>query len=598
MRRPVLAGLCVLLAALALGAAPARAERALITTSAVKTGVFPPGEIEDACGVALLGANIYVSDYYHRRVIAFKPNGDYLSEIVTEPIDGPCGLATGPGGTLYVNYWHRSVVRLLPSELSFDTAHSTGVAVDQVGGRVYVDDRTYVAVYEPSGAQVMDPSEPSKPLQIGLSTLGDAYGVALSGAKVYVADAADNAVKVYEPASDPLNPVATITGPFGGFTSLVDASLAVDATNGHLLVVDNLQPGFTHPEAALQEFDSAGTYLGRASSKIVDGQPSGLAFSGNNLYATSGNDEEARVLQFGPYTLSSFSGSGSGAGGAGSASSGGEGAAAASPGETTDQAPPGGPASSAAARRRTKAKRPRASASEVVQRGRLRVAFKAAFTPHTLPRGSTAPIRVSVGAGISSADGADPPRLRRITIAINREGRFDPTGLPVCHLADIEPATTANALAACRDSLVGQGRFEAKVRLGRQSPFPSGGKLYAFNARLHGHPAILAHVYGTDPVPTSYTLPFEVGKAKGTFGLVLRASLPQVTGNSGIITGLSLGLGRSFTYRGKRHSYLSAGCPAPKGFPGALFPFARAKLSFAGGKNVSATLTRSCKVRG
>jgi hypothetical protein len=368
-------------------------------------------------------------------------------------------------------------------------------------------------------------------------------------------------------------------------------------------VVDNLQPGFTHPEAAIQEFDSAGAYLGRASSKVVDGEPSGLAFSGNNLYATSGNDEEARVFQFGPYTLSSLVAPGPGGGGSASpeggvpASPGGGETASASPGGATDQALPAERASSATARRRARGKRPQANASEVVQRGRLRVAFKAAFTPHALPRKGSAPVRLSVGAQISSADGGEAPQLRRIAIAINREGRFDPTGLPVCHIAEIEPATTENALAACRGSLVGRGTFSAKVGLSRQSPFPSQGTIYAFNGRLHGRPAILAHVYGTEPVPTSYTLPFEVGKTGGTFGLVLRASLPGVTGNAAHITGISLDLGRNFTYRGKRHSYLSAGCPAPKGFPGALFPLARAKLDFAGGKNISTTLTRSCKAR-
>jgi DNA-binding beta-propeller fold protein YncE len=593
-RGRVLAGVCALLATLALGAAPARAERPLISSNAVKTSQFPPGQIEDACGVAVSAGAIYISDYYHRRVIAFNPTSrEYLSEIATEPIDGPCGLATGPGGTLYVNHWHRSVVRLLPTELSFDTDHSTGVAVAQTDGRVYVDDRTYVAVYEPSGAQVLEGGEP---LRIGLGTLGDAYGIAVSGARVYVADAADNLVKIYEPALDPVNPVATITGPFGGFTSLVDASLAVDPTNGHLIVVDNLQPGFTHPEAALQEFDAAGAYLGRASNKVIDGEPSGLAFSGSNLYATSGNDEEARVFQFGAYTLSGFAGSGSGLSVGG--------AAAAGPGGATDQGSPAGSTAlagstaSPVARRRAKVKAPGASASEVVQRGRLRVAFQADFTPRKLPRSGAAPVRLSVGARISTADGSEAPQLRRLTIAINREGRFDPTGLPICRISDIEPATTENALEACRDSLVGQGTFNAKVRLSRQSPFPSEGKVYAFNGRLHGRPAILAHVYGTEPVPTSYTLPFEVGRTGGTFGLVLRASLPQVTGDAAHITGLSLNLGRSFRYHGRRHSYLSAGCPAPKGFPGALFPLAKAKLAFAGGKAISTTLTRNCKVRG
>jgi hypothetical protein len=593
-RRLALVGFCAL-AALALGAGPAQAERALISTNAVKTNPVPPGpgEIEDACGVALGGGDIYVSDYYHRRVDVFKSNGEYETQIAlpggpftgigSNSLDAVCGLATGPGGALYANYWHRSVTRLAPSELSFDSHESTGVAVDQSTGRVYVDDRTYVAVYEPSGAPVALGGEP---LRIGLgplgeSTLGDAYGLAVSGGRVYVADAAANLVKVYEPAGDPLDPVATIAGPPGGFRSLVDASLAIDSTNGHLLVIDDLQPGFVHPEAAVEEFDSSGAFLGRVG-KVIDGEPSGLALSGGDLYVTSGNDEEARVLEFGPYMTSVPAGSGAGGGaGAGGPAPAPQQGSAASPPTPTPAASHG----------------PKAHASELVQRGHVRVALRAAFAPHALPRTGTAPIRVSVGAQISSTDGGEAPQLRRMTIALNREGRFDPTGLPLCRLREIEPATTRGALEACRGALIGEGRFEAKVHLGRQSPFPQAGKLYAFNARLHGRPAILAHVYGTKPVPTSYTLPFEVGRAKGTFGIVLRASLPQVTGDSGFITGLSLRLGRSFSFRGHRHSYLSAGCPAPKGFPGALFAFARAKLSFAGGKSVASTLTRSCRVR-
>lgn len=56
-------------------------------------------------------------------------------------------------------------------------------------------------------------------------------------------------------------------------------------------------------------------------------------------------------------------------------------------------------------------------------------------------------------------------------------------------------------------------------------------------------------------------------------------------------------LGREFTVGGEPRSYLSAGCPAPTGFPGASFPFAKASLGFAG-QTLSETLTRSCKARG
>ncbi len=240
-----------------------------------------------------------------------------------------------------------------------------------------------------------------------------------------------------------------------------------------------------------------------------------------------------------------------------------------------------------------------ATSSEVVQRGKLRVSFDGKLTPHTLPRKGSAPVKVSVAAKIAATDGGSPPQLRQMAIAINRNGHFDPqgpAGLPPEGESSRPPPPTRSRPAA--GSLVGEGRFSAKVLLSQQAPFPAEGKVFAFNGTLHGKPAILAHVYGTDPVPTSYTLPFEIAPAKGTFGTVLRASLPGVTGESGYITGLSLTLGRSFSYRGRRRSYLSAGCPAPAGFPGAVFPFARASFSFAGKGSISSTLTRSCGARG
>ena len=122
--------------------------------------------------------------------------------------------------------------------------------------------------------------------------------------------------------------------------------------------------------------------------------------------------------------------------------------------------------------------------------------------------------------------------------------------------------------------------------------------MYAFNGRVGGEPAILAHVYGTNPVPTSFTFPFELKPSKGTYGTVLRADLPQTTGDSGYITGLSMNLGRNYSFHGKRRSYLSASCPAPKGFNKAVFPLAHAGFFFKGGRKLGSTLVRSCGVRG
>jgi hypothetical protein len=231
--------------------------------------------------------------------------------------------------------------------------------------------------------------------------------------------------------------------------------------------------------------------------------------------------------------------------------------------------------------------------AEVVQKGTTRVKFEGQLIPKALPRSGEVPVHVSVAAHITALKKSDPPKLKRISIAINSAGRFSPSVVPICTIRDIQPSTTQNALKACGDSLVGTGQFAAKVLFQQQASFPSVGKLYAFNGRYQGHPAILAHVYGTEPVPTSFTLPFVISKRKGELGTVLTASLSEITGKAGYITLLSLDLGRTI---GKR-SYLSASCPTPKGIGSASFPFAKANFDF-GSSTLQSTLIRTCKANG
>jgi hypothetical protein len=184
-----------------------------------------------------------------------------------------------------------------------------------------------------------------------------------------------------------------------------------------------------------------------------------------------------------------------------------------------------------------------------------------------------------------------------MTIAINRHGHLDTRGLPLCRRGRIEPSTTQEALAACGRSLVGEGTFSADVKIPEQSPFPSDGKVLAFNGRLHGKPVIFAHIYGTKPVPTSYVLPFEIHHASGTYGTLLRVSFPRVIGDWGFVTGIGMNLNRRFTFKGKTRGYLNAGCPAPPGFTRVAFPLARTSFTFDGGLTLSSTLNRSCRVR-
>jgi hypothetical protein len=237
------------------------------------------------------------------------------------------------------------------------------------------------------------------------------------------------------------------------------------------------------------------------------------------------------------------------------------------------------------------------ASAEVTQEGNLRVSFTGGIAPTALPRKGTAPVKVEFGGEIMTTDGQAPPQLRSISLAINRNGRFDFRGLPVCHYHQVHPASTGEAIKTCPDSVIGKGIFSAHVELPEQSPFPSAGSVTAFNGVFHGRHVVFAHVFGTAPLPQSQVLVFNLGNGTGAYGTTLTAELPRVAAEWGYVSGVSLSLRKVFRYKGKRRSLLSAGCPAPGGANVAAFNFARASFGFEDGRTLGVTMTRSCRVK-
>lgn len=249
--------------------------------------------------------------------------------------------------------------------------------------------------------------------------------------------------------------------------------------------------------------------------------------------------------------------------------------------------------------------------AETFENGSLVVSLEGRATPRALPRDGAAPIAVTMSAGLSTLDGSQPPALRRVTVAINRFGKLSYRGLPICRRERIEVATSAQALRRCRAALVGSGHLSAQVLSPQEAPFPAHGRVLAFNGRIGRRPVIFAQIYGktrveqggsngtqTAVVPTSYLLPISVRRTRGTFGIELTARLPYVSEEWGYVTGFDLTLHRTYAFRGKRRAYLSAGCPAPAGFPRATFPFVRADYSFSDGRELDSTLVRTCRAKG
>ncbi len=605
--------LSVLAAALALGAGAASAQAGpsdplfvfspMPPSSPFDPPIPPPtGYLEGPCGLAVdSGGRLYASDYYHDAVDVFSASGVLASEVLyrgqlsgVDSLDGPCALALDSANNLYVSDFHRRIAKFGPL-LSFapgpvfGEADPTAVAVDPAGDRVYVNERTFLAVYDSSGAAVLDGGVP---LKIGLGSLQDGYGLAFSAypgtaGRLYVADAATDTVKVYDPAVSKADPVATIGGG-GDFISLRDSALAVDRASGNLYVADNLQPeDAEEPEAAIYVFGPAGAYLGRLKHNIVDALPPGLAVDNSatptqgRVYVTSGNTAGASVYAYPPGAQSEefISAGAFGAGGTLSATE-----ASAAPGAAAVSSRPA---------------RSAAKASKVTQKDGLRLSATGRLSPRELPRRGAAPIAVSVGWKLATIDGAAVPELRRLRIEINRQGRFDHLGLPTCPYERIQTASSSRALASCGPALVGQGSFTADIALAGQEPYPTDGRLLVFNGRRHGKPVLFGQIYSARPFATSFVIVFEVQKlARGAYGTALSATLPKALSAWGNLTAIEMRLSRRYSYRGARHSYVSAGCPAPPGFTKAVFPLARTSFDFAGGAKLDSVLTDTCEARG
>jgi hypothetical protein len=239
-----------------------------------------------------------------------------------------------------------------------------------------------------------------------------------------------------------------------------------------------------------------------------------------------------------------------------------------------------------------------ASASaELTQSGNLFIRFDGGISPQALPRKALAPIAVRIEGTIKALGGDQPPAARRITIALNGGGRLSAKGLPVCHRRQVDLTSSSEALAACGPALVGAGGLTVRTNLSNQATSLARGEILLFNSVGHGRTEILAHVSVHNPAPVTRVVEFDVHHSSGTYGTVITTKLPDSLTRNIYLKSIFLQLQRRYVFHGERRSYLSADCAAPAGFPGAVFPFARASMSFDDGRTLSSTMTRSCKVR-
>lgn len=235
--------------------------------------------------------------------------------------------------------------------------------------------------------------------------------------------------------------------------------------------------------------------------------------------------------------------------------------------------------------------------AELAQKGDLFVHFGGGVSPKQLPRDSLAPIGVRIEGRIRVPAGHEPPALHRIEVALNRGGHLSSRGLPTCRRRRIASATPAEALATCGRALVGTGGLTASTSFPSQAAYLLRGETLLFNARMHGHPAILAYVFQRRPTPLTRFIVFRIRHSGGRFGTLISGDLSAATDRNANLRSIYLQLQRNYVFHGHRRSYISAGCAIPPGVPVASFPFARVSMSFEDGRTLSSTLFRTCRAR-
>jgi hypothetical protein len=235
---------------------------------------------------------------------------------------------------------------------------------------------------------------------------------------------------------------------------------------------------------------------------------------------------------------------------------------------------------------------PGAAQARIFRVGNIVLNADGGFTPTKLPKHENAPITIHGGGNVSTVSGDYPPVLQNINIEFDRHGSVDTTGLPVCHERQLEARTSKGARATCPTSIVGKGSGSAVVIFPESRPIHVSSPITLFNGPpKHGRPTVLAHAYTTVPVPTTFIVPIVIEKIhKGVYGYRTKARIPRIANGYGIPISGHLVIGKKWTFKGVKHSYVNARCET-----GHLQ--ARVEATFNDGTFLSGVFVKACQVR-
>ena len=183
----------------------------------------------------------------------------------------------------------------------------------------------------------------------------------------------------------------------------------------------------------------------------------------------------------------------------------------------------------------------------------------AGVTPKRLSKKGGTPVKLAIAGSITRQSYFESPRLDSFDIALDPQLTVDATGLPVCtdevsFREDVEPA---EAMRECGSALVGRGSYRETFPVPEAFP-PSYTTDYTtlfFNAEDKGRPAVLLYTFAN---VQRGELPRSQAATVGTGQHLHFEAFDEASYATETL--FRFALGKTWQYRGTRHSYLSGTC--------------------------------------
>jgi hypothetical protein len=225
----------------------------------------------------------------------------------------------------------------------------------------------------------------------------------------------------------------------------------------------------------------------------------------------------------------------------------------------------------------------------VIRAGNLFLRDDGGIFPSRLPRHSQIPISARIDAEIGTTDGSHPPAVKTLNIDFDKSIQVNAKGLPICSGDQLVARSTVAAKKACPDAIVGSGEGKVEVAFPEQEPIVAKGPILLFNGGVHSDTTLLfIHTYVNVPAPTAVIATVKITRVhRGHYGTHTVSEVPAIAGGSGSVIKFKLTIGRKFTYKGKRESYLTASCPTGH-------YYTEGDILFAGGDTLKGTHILPC----